>query len=433
MNLMIPKIFLSMLLPLTLFAQDSLLTADEAVRIALAHNFDIRIGQADAEVAHLNNTKANAGMLPTINLVAGDNFTVSAFQQQLANGNEFNELGAVFNTVNAGVQLGWTLFDGRVMYITKDRLDAQEQQGILNLQAVVQNSTAAVLQTYYGIAASRQQERSIEEVIALNEERLRIAEARLAAGFATQPDALQARIDLNRQRGDLLAQQNTTRTAKRALNRLLARDPETPFSVVEELDNLYAPDREALLGGLQTANPELLSLQMSEQIAAYQVGEAEGRRKLRLTTNSTLNALRTDNTSGFLLNNTQSGLTLGLGLVYPLYDGGLLKSRADAARVGAERAALQTEARKLELTAALDNQLSDYQTQQAILAYEEENVGNARESLNISTERFRLGQTNSLEVQQAQSTFEQTLGRRNLVRFNLKQAEVQLRLLAGQL
>ena len=430
---MIPKILLSILLPLTLFSQDSLLTTDEAVRIALANNFDIRIGQADAEVAHLNNTKANAGMLPTINLVAGDNFTISAFQQQLANGNEFEELGAVFNTVNAGVQLGWTLFDGRVMYITKDRLAAQEQQGMLNLQAVVQNTTAAALQTYYGVAASRQQERSIEEVIALNEERLRIAEARLAAGFATQPDALQARIDLNQQRGDLLAQQNTTRTTKRALNRLMARDPETPFSVVEELDNLYVPNREALLGGLQTANPELLSLLMSEQIAAYQVGEAEGRRKLRLTTNSTLSALRTDNTSGFLLNNTQSGLTLGLGLVYPLYDGGLLKSRADAARVGAERAALQTEARKLELTAALDNQLSAYQTQQAILAYEEENVGNARESLNISTERFRLGQTNSLEVQQAQSTFEQTLGRRNLVRFNLKQAEVQLRLLAGQL
>jgi outer membrane protein TolC len=290
-----------------------------------------------------------------------------------------------------------------------------------------------VLQTYYGIAASRQQERSIEEVIALNEERLRIAEARLAAGFATQPDALQARIDLNRQRGDLLAQQNTTRTAKRSLNRLVARDPETPFSVVEDLNNLYVPDREALLQGLQSANPDLLSLKMGEQIAAYLIDEAEGRRKLRLTTNSTLNAQRTDNTSGFLLNNTQSGLTLGLGLTYPLYDGGLLKSRAEVARVGAERAALQTEARKLELTAALDNQLSDYQTQQAILAYEEENVGNARESLNISTERFRLGQTNSLEVQQAQSTFEQTLGRRNLVRFNLKQAEVQLRLLAGQL
>ena len=430
---MIPKLFLFVLLPITLFSQDSLLTADEAVRIALANNFDIRIGQTDAEVARLNNTKANAGMLPTINLVAGDNFTVSAFQQQLANGNEFNELGAVFNTANAGVQLGWTLFDGRVMYITKDRLAAQEQQGLLNLQATVQNSTAAVLQTYYGIAASRQQERSFEEVIVLNEERLRIAEARLAAGFATQPDALQARIDLNQRRGDLLAQQNTTHTAKRALNRLLARDPETPFSVDEDLDNLYVPDREALLQGLQTANPDLLSLIKGEQIAAYLIDEAEGRRKLRLNTTSTLNALRTDNTSGFLLNNTQSGLTLGLGLTYPLYDGGLLKSRTEIARVGAERAALQTEARKLELTAALDDQLSAYQTQQAILAYEEENVGNARESLSISTERFRLGQTNSLEVQQAQSTFEQTLGRRNLVRFNLKQAEVQLRLLAGQL
>ena len=64
---------------------------------------------------------------------------------------------------------------------------------------------------------------------------------------------------------------------------------------------------------------------------------------------------------------------------------------------------------------------------------EEENVKNARESLNVSTERFRLGQTNALEVQTAQNTLEQALTRRNLVQYNLKATELQLRFLAGEL
>ena len=68
-----------------------------------------------------------------------------------------------------------------------------------------------------------------------------------------------------------------------------------------------------------------------------------------------------------------------------------------------------------------------------MLTLEEENVKNARESLHVSTERFRLGQTNALEVQTAQNTFEQALSRRNIVQYNLKATEIQLRLLAGEL
>jgi len=63
---------------------DPLLSADEAVRIALEANYDIQISQADAGIARLNNTRGNAGMLPTINLVANENLTLSAFKQKLA-------------------------------------------------------------------------------------------------------------------------------------------------------------------------------------------------------------------------------------------------------------------------------------------------------------------------------------------------------------
>lgn len=410
-----------------------ILTPQEAVSIALESNYDIRLGRADAGIAALNNTRANAGMLPTVNLVANENFTLSSFQQKLSSGTEFKDFGAPFNTASAGVQLSWTLFDGRRMFITKKRLEQLEVLGQLNLQNAVQSTTASVLQGYYDIVRSRLQERALAEVIALNEERLRIAEARLAAGFAAQTDALQARIDLNQRRADLLSQQTATAAAKRTLNRLLVRAPETAFEVDENLVNTYSPDRNTLLEKILAQNPSLVSLQKSAEVAALVVDENRTLNKPRITGISQFNAQRTDNGSGFVLNNTQAGLTIGAGLVLPLYTGGNIKRQIEVARLQAEQANLRVEAQRIMVASELDNQVAFFQTQQQVLGLEEDNVKNARENLNVSTERFRLGQTNALEVQTAQNSLEQALARRNLVQYNLKATEIQLRFLAGEL
>lgn len=425
------------LLSLGLSAQqpDSvLLLPDEAVRIALANNYDIELARTDADIARLNNTRGNAGMLPTVNLVAGDNATLNGVQvQNLADGRHIEAYGVFSNTVNAAVQLEWTLFDGGRMYITKKRLAELEALGQLDLRATVQQTSASVLLTYYDIVRSRQQERALAEVIALNEERLRIAEARLAAGMAAQTDALQARIDLNQRRADLLAQQNATATAKRELNRLLARDPNTRFGVDETLQTTWNPDHDALLQKIQSQNPSLLALQKSADVAALAVQEAQTLNKPRISGLGQLGGQRTDNGAGFLLNTFSAGLTVGAGLQVPLYSGGNYRRQVDVAKVQAQQSAIRLDAQRLALSAALDDQIAFYQTQRSALALEEENVRNARENLNVSTERFRLGQTNALETQTAQNSLEQALLRRNLALYNLKVGEIQLRLLAGEL
>ena len=104
-----------------------------------------------------------------------------------------------------------------------------------------------------------------------------------------------------------------------------------------------------------------------------------------------------------------------------------------AAQLQAQQAGIQVDAQRLSIESSLDNQLAFFKTQQQVLLLEEENVTNARENLNVSTERFRLGQTNALETQTAQNTLEQALFRRNLALYNLKITELQLRLLAGEL
>lgn len=412
----------------------AILTPEEAVRIALENNYDISLVRADAEIARLNNTRANAGLAPTLNLVAGESAGLSAFQQQnLADGRVIEAYGRFNNNINVGLQLNWTIFDGWRMQTTKKRLEEIEALGQINLKTAVQQTTADVLSGYYGIVYSRLLERATQEVIALNEERLRIAEARLAAGFAAQTDALQARIDLNQQRANLLGQQTATAAAKRNLNLLLARAPETPFEVAENLANTYTPDRERLRQNLLAQNPALLSLQKSADVAALTVQENRALYRPRITGIGQFNTQRTDNGAGFLLNSTQAGLTAGVSLVLPLYTGGNIKRQIDVARVAAEQAATRLDAQRLSSETALDNQLAFFQTQQQLLTLEADNVKNARESLNVSTERFRLGQTNALEVQSAQNTLEQALLRQNVVLYNLKTAELELRLLAGEL
>ena len=211
------------------------------------------------------------------------------------------------------------------------------------------------------------------------------------------------------------------------------RPPETLFDVDENLVNAYTPDRNTLLEKILAQNPTLVSLQKNADVAALIVDENRTLNKPRITGIGQFNALRSDNGSGFQLNNTQAGLTVGAGFVLPLYTGGNLKRQVDVAQVQARQANLLVEAQRITLQAELDDQLAFYKTQQQVLGLEEDNVKNARENLNVSTERFRLGQTNALEVQTAQNSLEQALARRNLVQYNLKSSEIQLRLLAGEL
>ncbi len=432
-------VFLSFLLilpafcPAHLSAQSTLLSPEEAVRIALQNNYDIRIAQGDADVAHLNNTKGNAGMLPNVNLVVNENFTLSAFQQKLANGNEFVSSGAPFNAANAGVQLAWTVFDGRRMFIAKNRLEQTDALGQLNLKNSVQTTAANVLAAYYDIVRSKMQERALQEIITLNEERLRIAEARLAAGFAAQTDALQARIDLNQRKADLILQKNTTETAKRNLNRLLARATDTQFETQQSVENVLSPDFNSTRNKVLAQNPTLLSFQKSAEIAAILVEENRTLNKPRITGNAQLSAQRTDNGAGFLLNNTQAGFTVGAGLILPLYTGGNIQRQVETARVAAMQAQTRVDNQRSIVETELANQFAALEIQRQLLALEEENLKIARENLSVSTERFRVGTTNGLEPQTAQNTLEQSLARRDLVLYNLKIAELRIRLLAGEL
>jgi len=88
------------------------LSLDEAIRIALQNNFNVKIALNDAIINKTNNTLGNAGLLPGVALNFGNNYNINNTRQEFFSGDTREGSGVNTSNINANIQLGWTVFDG---------------------------------------------------------------------------------------------------------------------------------------------------------------------------------------------------------------------------------------------------------------------------------------------------------------------------------
>ena len=91
---------------------------EDAVNTALKNNYDILVAHNDADIAKINNTLGNAGILPSVFETGTDNYSITNSHQELASGLIKESSSVPSNALNAALALNWTLFDGGKMFIT---------------------------------------------------------------------------------------------------------------------------------------------------------------------------------------------------------------------------------------------------------------------------------------------------------------------------
>lgn len=421
-------LFLFLLFAQSLVAQDSL-TVDQAIALALEQNFAIRLADNETDIATLNNTRANAGLTPLVTLNAGDNLALVNFQQKLANGTEIRRPLGVNNAFTASVNASWTLYNGGRFYLEKSRLEALDQLAKDQLRAQIRQTTASVAIAWLAVARSSETIRNLEEVIAAVQERLSLADARLSYGLGNKADVLQAQIDLNQRKRERTLAENARQEAKRQLNSLLGRNPETPFITTRIPALPVLPDTAALRVQLLNDNTTLDVLERSLKIAQIAEQQARTLGKPVVGITGAYNFLRSDNNAGFFLFNMQHGPTAGINFSMPLYTGGNLRRQAEVAKAGVVGAGLQIEQMQLVLLQQMYNLAGRYQALQSTLSLANENLQFARENQLIALERFRQGQTTALEIREAQLTLENALFQVNQTVFDLLGTDAQLKAL----
>ena len=93
----------------------------------------------------------------------------------------------------------------------------------------------------------------------------------------------------------------------------------------------------------------------------------------------------------------------------------------------------QIEQAKVQQRLGLLRAVKDWTTIKELLLMEEENILLAEENVKIALERFRLGQSISIELREAQKSFEDANARLANTRYAAKMAETELLRLQGEL
>ncbi|HWB65027.1 MAG TPA: TolC family protein [Chitinophagales bacterium] len=420
----------------TVLCQDTL-SVEQAIEIALKNNFDIQIAKNDADIAHINNNPGNAGMLPKLNANLTDNFTYTNLDQKLSNGTEIKQNGVTGNSLQPGLALSWTLFDGLKMFATKNRLKQLEEVGRLNLKDTLQTMVAQVINAYYNVVSARQQLRSITETIALYEETAKIAEKQFQVGTSSKVAMLQAKVDLNADKSQALAQKTAIEESKAVLNGLLGRAADTEFEVEDSIPFNVKPDLQTP-DELEKNNYQIEIARRNIEIARYAKKETFAQMLPNLTlgggvANTGYNYNRTQSSAGFSLYNQSYGPSVGFTLTVPIFNGLVYLHQTKVAEITILNNQFKLQKVTLQNRINYYNAMKNFETAKEALQLEEENIGLAKENVSIALERFRVAESTAIELRQAQQSYVEALTRLVNARYNAKAAETELLRIQGKL
>jgi outer membrane protein TolC len=426
------KKYFAFFLFISFSSQAQKITLEEAIQAALKNNYNVQIVQNNNKIAQLNNFTGNTGKLPRINLNINDNYQLFGINQLLANGTETNRTGATSNNLNATVRADWLIFNGFRGTSIEQRLQLQESASLLNLKSQNQQITASVTIAYVEIVRQKQIKKVLQSSLDVSEKRLEIVKKRAELGTANQTDVYLADLDINTQRQAVFSQDLAIKQAKVNLNLLMNKKAEEEIEVVDDITFQKDISIEKLRQNLKNS-PQLKALENTVEINKNLEKEAGASRLPTFNLNAGYTYTRNNSTAGFLLLNQNYGPFVGFNFSLPLYNGNINNRQLEIAKTQTKTQELELARIEQNLQGELERQWQAYLLASEQAKSEEKNAQTAQEYLKLMQKRFELGQSNIIEIREAQRVTENTEGRKIQSLFNLKVAEIQLLLAGGVL
>ncbi len=410
-----------------------ILTLPEALAKAFEHNYGIRLVRYQAELAQMQNTAGNAGMLPSVSadITAGSQLNNS--EQSYVSGDTRSVTNASASSLDAGVFLNWTLFDGFKMFATKDRLEALEQMGEMQVRAQMESTALELMSDWYQCVLAIKFFQYAEENMHWSESRYAIVQAMKNAGTAAEADMLQALVDLHADSVQWMQSGGVIRDLRYSINQLMGRDPAIIFLVQDSVIVKEIASFNTWMDLALEKNSVLQLAQKNAVVAGLQKKEMRAGLFPAVSLNGGYNFLQSQSESGFVSSNLTYGPSLGLTLSIPLFNGMQTRSAIQQMDVIQNMQNTAVEETQLNIRTEILKAYDSFNTSRTVMELERSNVEAARKNVVIALERFAAGTITSIDLRWIQLQESAAVNRLLTATLQAKLAELTLQYYAGGL
>ena len=414
------------------FAQEKL-SLREAITIALQNNYDIKISKNEIKIAQNNANIGNAGMLPTIEGVYSNGGSIQNTRQTPVTGEDRVIRGARSTNNSYGADLNWTIFDGFTMFANYDRLKELQKQGEINTRLTILTTVSDVITAYYDIVRQQQLLVAADSAIDVSVWRSNIAKTKLQLGRGSKLDVLTAQVDYNTDTSNYIQIKNFLQVAKVRLNQLLVRDISTGFTVADsiDVDKGILFSKQAEIAELQ--NPNVQNAFINQKIASLNLKAIKGGRYPAISLNSGYSRAKSTSPTGFNQRFAANGFTYGVTASLNLFNGFLQRQQERNAKIDIENSSLNLSKTKLDVNSQLLTAYQNYATYLDLIKLEQRNVDIAKENLDITMAKYKLGSIAPLELREAQRNAIDAQNRFIEMQYQAKIAETTLKEISGNI
>ncbi|GAB3915713.1 TolC family protein [Mucilaginibacter boryungensis] len=421
-------LFLCTAFAVSTYAQQApLLTLRDAVEIALKNNYNIKLAQNNNTIAKNNVTPGNAGILPQVSASLTTNNSKQTITQTRSDGTVNNLNGIRNSNVSYGPSLNWTIFDGFAMFANYDQLKQLNQLSDVRMRDTIQSTIANVIATYYDLINQNEQLKALQGAIAISRTQYRIANDKFTVGRASKLEVLNAQVNLNTDTAAFLTQVQQFKANKIRMNQLLVRDLQTDFSVADTIvvdQNLKLAD---IINSAQTQNPAILSAEINKRLADINLRQVKATRYPTLSVGTGYTWTNSKTPAGFTRTQDAHGFNYGLTASINIFDGFNQWRKERNAKLQIDNAGIDAKQTRLEVEAQINNLYVSYLSGLDLVKLGQSNVEIAKRNLEISLDKYKLGNITPLEIREAQRNYLDAQSKFFAAQYQSKQAEITLK------
>ena len=413
-----------------------LLSLEESIQLGLQNHYSIQISKKREKQALNDNTPGNAGFLPTITGTLNKNYTISGLDQEFFGGLRapLVQSGVNSNSANGGVAMVWTLYDGKGMFILRDRFKELQNLGAKQTETAIENLISLISSSYYDLIRQNLRVNNFKKGLEISNDRLKLAKDRYEVGQGSKVDYYSAQVDYNEDKALLIAQEQSYLNTKISYNTLLVRNHLEEFNVDSKIDLLPKLNLPELKEFALKQNPTLISALLTKKITDLDTKNIQSLQMPQIDLLAGYNMSQVNNGAGFGVQKGSSDvLNYGLRATINIFDGYNQKRRVQNAKINAEIAQLQIDDLKNALISSLEKAFVTYENALNLISLETENYTIAKQNIDIAFDRFKVGIATSYELREVQRNAVSAETRLIETKFAAKAAEIELIRLSGNL